>query len=77
MAKKVYEQAGAGCSVAVTCSVCQEDCIIEMTDEQYSSLMAFQSGAGHIQTMLPDVPKAVREMFLSGICPDCWKKLFG
>ena len=30
-----------------------------------------------IQEALPDVPRELREMFLSGLCPDCWESVFG
>jgi hypothetical protein len=29
-----------------------------------------------IQDVLPDVEIAVRERFMTGICGDCWNKLF-
>lgn len=77
MAKIVHKNAKADLQVVVTCSVCKEACSVEMTHDQHNRFCQFQSGNGHIQTLLSDVPQEIREMFLSGICPDCWKKMFG
>lgn len=30
-----------------------------------------------IQDIIPNVSPAYREMFISGICPECWDKMFG
>jgi len=38
---------------------------------------AYQSGDGLIQQTLASLTDEQREMFMSGICPACWKKTFG
>lgn len=30
----------------------------------------------NIQEAMPDIPADVREVFLSGICQDCWNEMF-
>ena len=32
---------------------------------------------GHAEEMLHDLPPGIREMFISGMCPECWEKTFG
>jgi len=60
----------------VPCRFCGKEKVIEMTYDQYDRLGKFNNGEGQIQDLLPDLPKEIREMFISGMCPECWKKLF-
>lgn len=61
----------------VTCKFCGKEKAVPMNDDQYERLGKFNRGEGHIQDLLPDVEPKWREMFISGMCPECWKKLFG
>lgn len=46
-------------------------------DVKIDQLERWASGAkGNIQDVLEDVPAEIREVFLSGICPECWDKMF-
>jgi len=36
-----------------------------------------QEHDGLIQNILPDVKPAIRELFITGLCNDCWKKSLG
>lgn len=76
MSKKIYQQRGTSLEVIVTCRVCKEDCSVDMTYDQYKRLTMFHTGIGQAQIMLADIPSDAREIFISGICPDCWNKMF-
>lgn len=60
----------------VPCRFCAREKIMNLTDEQYEALGRFNSGEGHIQDLLPELSAEDREMFISGMCPDCWDKTF-
>lgn len=38
---------------------------------------AWRSGELTIQSAFPDMPKEDRERLITGLCPKCWKELFG
>lgn len=59
-----------------TCVACNSEKVIPMTEEQYIRLENGLSEGVHIQDAVPDMKPKWREMFISGICPDCWKKIF-
>lgn len=61
----------------VTCKKCKEEKVVPMTAEQYIRLDEGLSIGMHIQDAVPDMEPKWREMFISGICPNCWKKIFG
>lgn len=77
MPKKIYKQSGTNLEIITTCICCREECSVDMTYDQYKRLTMFQSGTGHAQELLADIPEDAREIFISGICPDCWKAMFG
>ena len=60
----------------VPCKFCKKDIIIHLTNKQYESLGKYNRGEGHIQDLLPDLTSDEREMFISGMCPECWAKIF-
>ncbi len=59
--------------IKITCTMCRNEKIIPMTAEQYIQLEEGLLKGEHIQDAVPDLDPEWREMFLSGICPDCWK----
>lgn len=61
-------------TVEIECYRCQEAKKIEVGELGLKRLM---SDSMLIQDALPEVPKELREMFLSGICPSCFAKVFG
>ena len=61
----------------IRCSVCHKEFDVSMTKDQESRLKQYQAGEGKIQDLLYDLEAKWREMFLSGNCPGCWKKLIG
>lgn len=63
--------------VCVECSMCKEVVNISITDEELIELEMMPVTGKHIQDVLPNVPRDKRELFISGICPKCWKKMFG
>lgn len=60
-------------NVSVTCPICKERFIFQMTEQQYKEL---EKGEKHIQDILPNFSPEDREMFISGFCPKCWDQIF-
>jgi hypothetical protein len=58
--------------VTRTCPVCQEEQTLEVEEVE---LKAYQNGQ-YVQDAFKSLTSAEREMFLSGVCEDCWLKLF-
>lgn len=56
------------------CSVCRKVIEISMTFEQY---VAWKNKKDLVQNIFPEVKPELREVLISGICPECWKKMFG
>lgn len=59
--------------IKTTCPQCGKVTNLQMTDEQYDE---YVSGRGLIQNIFPYWSPAKREMLITGICPDCWNKIF-
>lgn len=62
-------------TLLVTCDDCGEPQRIRVTTEQAAELG--NPNRRKIQEILPDIPPELRELFMTGICPKCWKKIFG
>ena len=62
-------------NVAVSCSFCNAEYAIEMTISQFNELQS--PHRRHIQDIIPELAPEMRELFISGMCPNCWDKLFG
>ena len=60
--------------VNTKCPYCGKTSTLEMTNEQYEQYI---SGDSYIQNIFPNWSPAIREMLITGICPDCWNKIFG
>lgn len=59
--------------VNTKCPHCGKISTLEMTNEQYEQ---YVSGDSYIQNIFPNWSPATREMLITGICPDCWNKIF-
>lgn len=55
------------------CPNCGEQETILITEEEYSNL----KNGELIQVALSRFPEDIRERFISGFCPKCWKNIFG
>jgi hypothetical protein len=62
-----------GENTAVSCAQCDKEYLLAVSTEQ---VLRWQKGE-LIQNAMPELPRADRELFLSGICGDCWRKIFG
>lgn len=61
--------------VYTTCRFCGKEYELEITQAQ---LDEFQSpNRRHIQDIFPDLSPGMRELLISGMCPDCWDDIFG
>lgn len=61
-------------TVGVTCSSCNEEKKVEMTMTQFEELNTDLDK--NIQDILPNKTPGERELFISGMCEDCFKGLF-
>ena len=59
-------------ATSLDCPDCKDNTAIEITG---GTLFAYHSGM-FVHEVFPDVPPDIRERFVSGYCPECWKKLF-
>lgn len=55
--------------MTVECRSCGETCVVSCTDDQY---ILWKEHKMLIQVAMPDVPKAERELLISGICGTCF-----
>ena len=65
-------------NIKITCICCHQP--VEIPGVDSGALSAIQAGRAmcmSIQDIIPNVSPAYREMFISGICPECWNKMFG
>lgn len=59
----------------VDCRMCKQTHTLKVRVEDY---LTFDSPIRpHIQNIFPYLSAGERELLLSGICPDCWNKMFG
>lgn len=56
------------------CPSCGKVWNVVISVEQFTEMQT--PGSKRIQEILPDVPAAEREFFLTGICPECWNNIF-
>ena len=61
-------------NVNVPCGFCNAKYAIEMTTAQFNELQS--PHRRHIQDIIPELAPEMRELFISGMCPKCWDKLF-
>lgn len=59
-------------AVTVVCPFCGSTFVVRVPSDGYA---AWKNGAC-IQDVMPDVDPDIREMLISGICPDCWDNMF-
>ena len=60
-------------TVCKVCPKCGKKNYIEMSDEQYQK---YTEGSDLIQRIFPEMSPAQKEILITGICEDCWNKLF-
>lgn len=58
--------------IEITCPYCHKNNKINMTDDQYIRYKSHE----HIQYIFPNLSPAIREILITGICPDCWNIIF-
>lgn len=58
----------------VTCVFCGGNNVeVPITEEQYERIV---NRDDLIQNIVPELSPEYREMFISGMCPDCWNEMF-
>ncbi|MBR6908033.1 hypothetical protein IKN40_06165 [bacterium] len=60
--------------IITECPYCHNKHIFNVTDEQYNK---YVNGESYIQTIFPKFTPTEREMLITGICGECWDKIFG
>lgn len=61
--------------VVTNCPCCGKENVVRLTTEQWIRYDLFLYGREHIQDVLPDLSAGERELLMTGICTECWKKL--
>lgn len=61
--------------IKTICPICGIEHNVQLSSDQEYRYIDFLEGKGHIQDLLPDLSKENRELLLTGICPECWKKM--
>lgn len=56
------------------CPFCETTHIVELNEKQYEQYNKWKSNRIRLQQI--DAPADIREMLLTGICPDCWDNIF-
>lgn len=56
--------------IKTTCPMCGKNTVITVTKTQYER---YQNGE-LIQNCFPEMKPEIREMLITGICPECWDK---
>ena len=60
-----------------TCETCGKNVEIPCDGKTFFALKNWRRSFRSIQEIAPNLSPEYREMFISGICPECWKKIFG
>lgn len=55
------------------CPHCGKEQTLDVNNSQYYDWMAGKD----VQLAFPDLTSDQREILISGICPECWKDIFG
>lgn len=61
-------------TVKIDCWMCHKTQTVEVTADQFLELG--RPNRRHVQDILPDKPRDVRELFISQTCGPCFDKLF-
>ena len=59
-------------TISAQCRICGD---VHNVDVNFDDYCAFRDGA-RIQDAFPYIKPEIRELFISGTCPKCWKKMF-
>lgn len=59
------------------CPLCGKVTTLDLTDEELAHLYRWRQREMLIQDALPNRTPEEREIVKTGICPDCWKQMFG
>ncbi|MFA6698085.1 MAG: hypothetical protein WCS08_06845 [Eubacteriales bacterium] len=62
--------------VEKTCILCSKKVTIEVTEQQFEELQLPRSKRRKVQEILPEHVPYEREMFITGICGDCWEGIY-
>lgn len=70
----VLSGSGGKAILQVVCVVCEKPKQLTITTEQLRELT--RPDRRNVQFVLPEVPRAQRELLITGTCGDCWNELF-
>lgn len=59
------------------CKTCGKKVEIPVTTTQFDELLNWRQSPRKLTEIAPSLSAGLREMFISGICPDCWDVLIG
>lgn len=60
-----------------TCTCCGNKVEINVTPEMFKRLTNHRKTGENVQDIAPSLSPALREMFISRICPTCWDIMIG
>jgi len=63
-------------TVSTTCPKCHQETFHSITWNQYQEIRKPRQDRLHIQIIFPERTPIIREQFITGLCPDCQKKVF-
>lgn len=61
--------------MTVKCKCCNREVAIPVIDKVFERIKNRRSTGESIQSIVPELDPALREMFISGICPQCFETL--
>lgn len=66
-------------NINAQCTRCQRIVRIPCSEESYVNAQFWNARTDPrpIQEVFPDMRPEHREMFITGLCPECWDKMFG
>lgn len=70
---KIAEIKDGKIAVAITCNECGQTTVLEMTKEKHRE---WASDNKKIQDVFPCLDKNIRELMISGMCGECFDKIF-
>lgn len=58
--------------ISIKCRCCGKEHILNVANDEYN---AYMNGA-LVQNAFPTLPPEYRELLISGLCENCWDKVF-
>lgn len=60
-------------NVAIRCLACKKNKTVALTPSELTRIENRKETGEKIQDIIPHLPDSTRELFITGLCSDCWK----